>query len=80
MEAVADSHSILKDALRRSLGGLPAMQIGDILPCPAALTQVEKGAWLQLHNWLSDAPLRGSSATHAEYSRQRMAHFLDALQ
>lgn len=80
MRASGDSRSILRDALQRSLIGQPAPQICEVLPSPAGLSQLEKGAWLQLHNWLSDAPLRGSFASHAEYSRNRMNYFLEALQ
>lgn len=80
MGATGDSRSILRDALQRSLVGQPVRQIGEILPCPVALTQIEKGAWLQLQNWSTDEPLRVDSHLHAEYSRKRLNYFLDALQ
>ena len=80
MLVTADSRAILKDALLRRLDGQDADAGMEAIPCPAGLSQLEKSAWLMLENWSSDADLRREFASHAQYSRERLQHFLDQLQ
>lgn len=79
MRYTADPRTILKDELRRCLCGEPAGEISELLPRPAGLSQIEKSAWLQLHDWSSDRRLRQVSTAHAQYSRNRLTHLISAL-
>lgn len=79
MQSSADSRTILKDELRRCLSGQPAAEISELLLHPAHLSQIEKSAWLQLHDWSSERQLWQGSTAHAYYSRNRLTHLLSAL-
>lgn len=79
MRYTADSRAILKDVLRRCLCGEPAEEISELLPRPEGLSKIEKSAWLQLHNWSSERRLREETTAHAQYSRNRLTHLINAL-
>lgn len=68
-----DSRKTLKEALKLALDGDEEPDsIRDPIKNPRELSQLEKSAWLQLHNWYADRELRDQFPYHKEFSQRRL--------
>lgn len=76
-----ETRAYLKDAITKALHGetdFPGLD--DVAKRPQEWTQLEKCAWLQLHNWSADKALLTQYPGHAQFARSRLSKLLVSLE